>query len=84
MVFPEVAGEEVSSVRHAIELSPEHISWYNLTLAAGTPLAKSIAEGHEVMPDDDTVLATMREGWSLLAESGFEHYEISNDRKSVV
>ena len=71
-------GEEVASLRHAIELSPEHISWYNLTLAAGTPLAKSVAEGREVMPDDDTVLATMREGWSLLAESRFEHYEISN------
>ena len=71
-------GEEVASLRHAIELSPEHISWYNLTLADGTPLAKSIAEGREVMPDDDTVLATMREGWGLLAASGFEHYEISN------
>ena len=69
-------GEEVASLRHAIELSPEHISWYNLTLAAGTPLAKSIAEGREVVPDDDTVLATMREGWSLLSASGFEHYEI--------
>jgi len=71
-------GEEVASLRHAVELSPEHISWYNLTLAAGTPLAMSVAEGREVMPDDDTVLGTMREGWSLLAESGFEHYEISN------
>ena len=71
-------GEEIASLRHAIELSPEHISWYNLTLAAGTLLAESIAEGREVMPDDDTVLATMREGWSLLAASGFEHYEISN------
>jgi len=75
-------GEEIASLRHAIELSPEHISWYNLTLAAGTPLATSIAEGHEVMPDDDTVLATMREGWSLLAKSGFEHYEISNFARS--
>ncbi|MCX6097567.1 MAG: hypothetical protein NTZ77_03675, partial [Caldiserica bacterium] len=71
-------GEEIASLRHAIELSPEHISWYNLTLAAGTPLATAVAEGREAMPDDDTVLATMREGWSLLATSGFEHYEISN------
>jgi len=75
-------GEEIASLRHAIELSPEHISWYNLTLAAGTPLATSIAKGHEIMPDDDTVLATMREGWSLLAKSGFEHYEISNFARS--
>jgi oxygen-independent coproporphyrinogen-3 oxidase len=71
-------GEEVASLSHAVELSPEHISWYNLTLSAGSQLAKSVAEGHEVMPDDDTVLTTMREGWSLLAASGFEHYEISN------
>ncbi|MFZ2413864.1 MAG: hypothetical protein WAW16_06560, partial [Candidatus Cryosericum sp.] len=71
-------GEEIASLQHAIELSPEHISWYNLTLVSGTPLAISVAQGHEVMPDDDTVLATMHEGWSLLAASGFEHYEISN------
>ena len=71
-------GEEIASLRHAIEFSPEHISWYNLTLAAGTPLATSVAESREMMPDDDTVLATMREGWTLLAASGFEHYEISN------
>lgn len=71
-------GEEIASLRHAIELSPEHISWYNLTLAAGTPLATAVAEGREAMPDDDTVLATMREGWSLLAGEGYEHYEISN------
>jgi oxygen-independent coproporphyrinogen-3 oxidase len=75
-------GEEIASLRHAIELSPEHISWYNLTLAVGTPLAMSVAQGREVMPDDDTVLATMREGWSLLAASGFEHYEISNFARS--
>ncbi|MHB8107163.1 MAG: radical SAM family heme chaperone HemW [Candidatus Cryosericum sp.] len=70
--------EEIASLSHAIELSPEHISWYNLTLATGTPLAASVAEGREVMPDEDMVLATMREGWSLLVASGFDHYEISN------
>ena len=73
-----VPGEEVASLRRAVELSPDHISWYNLTLSAGSPLARSVAEGRELMPDDDMVLATMREGWSLLAASGFEHYEISN------
>lgn len=71
-------GEEIATLRHAIDFSPDHISWYNLTLAAGTPLAASVAEGHELMPDDDTILATMREGWNVLAAGGFEHYEISN------
>jgi len=75
-------GEEIASLNHAIELSPEHISWYNLTLATGTSLAMSVVQGREVMPDDDTVLATMREGWNLLAASGFKHYEISNFARS--
>ena len=70
--------DELDSVRRAIALSPEHISWYNLTLAAGTPLARSVAAGDEIMPDDDEVLATMREGWQLLESGGYEHYEISN------
>jgi oxygen-independent coproporphyrinogen III oxidase len=71
-------GEELDSVQRAISLSPEHISWYNLTLGAGTPLARSVDAGDQVMPGDDEVLATMREGWQLLESSGYQHYEISN------
>jgi oxygen-independent coproporphyrinogen-3 oxidase len=71
-------GEELASVRRAIDLSPEHISWYNLTLGAGTPLARSVTAGREFMPDEDEVLETMRDGWQLLESGGFEHYEISN------
>ncbi|MHB8070988.1 MAG: radical SAM family heme chaperone HemW [Candidatus Cryosericum sp.] len=71
-------GEELVSVERAISLLPEHISWYNLTLGAGTPLARSVDAGDQVMPGDDEVLATMREGWQLLESSGYQHYEISN------
>lgn len=70
--------EEISSLRHAVELGPDHISWYNLTLAAGTPLARMASDGEVVMPDDDMVLETMQNGWALLEASGYEHYEISN------
>lgn len=72
------SAEDLESLDRAICLSPEHISWYNLTLGAGTPLARSVADGREVMPDEDDVLGTMREGWQLLESGGFEHYEISN------
>ncbi len=71
-------GEELDSLQRAIDLSPEHLSWYNLTLGAGTPLASSVAAGIEIMPDEEEVLETMRKGWMLLESSGFEHYEISN------
>lgn len=70
--------EELRSLHRAIDLAPEHISWYNLTLAPGTPLARSVTAGDEVMPDDDEILETMREGWQLLESSGYQHYEISN------
>ncbi len=71
-------GEELESVRRAVELSPEHISWYNLTLGTDTPLTRSVAAGAVVMPGEDEILETMRSGWQLLESSGFEHYEISN------
>lgn len=70
--------EELRSLQRAIDLSPEHISWYNLTLAPGTPLARSVTAGDEVMPDDDEILETMRKGWQLLEANGYQHYEISN------
>lgn len=69
---------ELRSLQRAVALGPEHISWYNLTLASGTPLGSAVEKGSVVMPNDDTVLATMRAGWSFLASKGYGHYEISN------
>jgi len=72
------AAQELASLEHAMRLGVEHISWYNLTLADATELARRVADGSEVMPGDDDVIATMREGWSLLAKEGYVHYELSN------
>ena len=41
-----------TSVEEALALEPEHLSCYGLTVEAGTPLARRVAEG-EVLPDDD-------------------------------
>ena len=70
--------QELRSLERAIQLGVEHISWYNLTLADTTELGRNVTDGSEVMPDEDEVLATMREGWKMLAAAGYVHYELSN------
>ncbi len=70
--------QELCSLERAIQLGVEHISWYNLTLADTTELGRKVADGSELMPDEGEVLATMREGWRMLAAAGYAHYEVSN------
>jgi oxygen-independent coproporphyrinogen-3 oxidase len=62
----------------ALELSPEHLSFYLLEVHEGTPLAEHIRTEKQPRPNDD-LAATMYE---LMLEKaaavGYEHYEISN------
>jgi oxygen-independent coproporphyrinogen-3 oxidase len=62
----------------AIELEPEHLSLYCLTVEEGTPLARSISHGEVPSPDPD--LAAEMYAWAeeRLGEAGYGHYEISN------
>ena len=68
------------SVR-AVLASPcvKHLSAYELTLADGTPFGR-----HRSLlprPDDDQVAAMTEALWAVLADNGFEHYEVSNFAK---
>ena len=58
----------------ALELGPEHLSWYHLTLEPNTVFHARPPAG---LPDDDTSAAIQRAGEALLAERGYEQYEIS-------
>ena len=62
------------SVRRALDLSPQHLSFYALTLEEGTLLAQRIRAGELDMPDDD-LAADMYE-WAVetLAQAGYVHY----------
>ncbi len=62
----------------ALELSPEHLSLYCLSVEEGTPLEKRIASGVLPMPDDDLAAEMYELAEELLAQAGFFHYEISN------
>ena len=72
-----LAGWE-RNIRQALELRPEHLSFYLLEVHSGTPLAEHIRRGIQPEPDDD--LAGVMYRWMLeqAADAGYEHYEISN------
>lgn len=62
----------------AVTLQPDHISAYALTVEEGTPLARSVAAGATILPDDDRAAEMFVAADELLAASGYLHYEISN------
>lgn len=66
-----------SSLMEAIELAPEHISVYPLSIEPGTKLAQA-----GVKPlDDDALLDGIARAEGLLAEAGYLRYELSNYAK---
>jgi putative oxygen-independent coproporphyrinogen III oxidase len=65
--------DSVADLTRALELEPTHLSWYQLTLEPQTAFARN----PPMLPDDEAVEITERAGRRLLAERGFERYEVS-------
>ncbi len=62
----------------ALELAPDHLSCYGLSIEPGTPLARQVERG-ELVPLDDYGAAEMFIfTHEKLTAAGYEHYEISN------
>jgi len=62
----------------ALDLEPEHVSLYGLTVEAHTPIARwadrgAIVEGTEAEYEEEFLLANQS-----MTQAGFEHYEVSN------
>ena len=62
----------------AVELRPDHISAYGLTVEEGTPLYRLQEEGRLLLPDDEDGALMYRMTADILAAAGYEQYEISN------
>jgi oxygen-independent coproporphyrinogen-3 oxidase len=56
-----------------IELGPEHISWYQLTLEPNTLFHRQPPP----LPDEDSLVDMMEGGQAMLADAGYLQYEIS-------
>lgn len=66
------------NVQQALELRPEHLSFYLLEVHAGTPLAEHIRKGLQPAPDDDLAAVMYQAMLEQATNAGYEHYEISN------
>ncbi len=62
----------------AINLRPDHISVYALTVEEGTPLAHAVAAGTTHVADDDLYAEMFLAADRRLTNAGYLHYEISN------
>ena len=63
---------------HALELGPEHLSLYSLIVEEGTPLHSWVKQGRVRPADEDTSADMYELAEELLAEAGYQQYEISN------
>lgn len=68
----DVAGA-LADLQTAIDLSPEHISWYQLTIEPNTVFYKR----PPVLPDEDALWEIYEAGMQLLERHGYARYEVS-------
>jgi oxygen-independent coproporphyrinogen-3 oxidase len=66
------------SVTEAIELQPEHISMYGLTIENNTPFYDKLNTGKLKIADEELSGAMYSEATERFTLAGYEHYEISN------
>lgn len=65
-------------VQRLLELSPDHVSLYGLTVEAGTPLGRWVAHGTAVEQPEEEYAREFLTARQMLEAAGFEHYEVSN------
>jgi len=71
------AGE----LRRALDLGPEHLSPYQLTIEAGTAFDRAVGRGTFTPPDEDLAADLFDTTQSVLEAEGFHAYEVSNHAK---
>jgi oxygen-independent coproporphyrinogen-3 oxidase len=70
--------EWMDTLTKAISLKPEHISCYQLTIEADTPLGKRLDKGDITLPDENLQYDFFIKTSECLEDEGYIHYEISN------
>ncbi len=68
----------LETLQAALSLKPDHLSCYGLIPEEGTPLVRDLDSGRLSLPEEETERLMYDDTLSVLAEHGFEQYEISN------
>lgn len=66
-------AQAMNDLQQAIDLKPNHISWYQLTLEPNTMFYHRPPK----LPVDDTIWAMQQGGVKLLDQHGYKQYEVS-------
>ena len=66
------------SLEQALNLAPEHVSLYSLTLEPGTPLNAEVKAERAPKPDPDLLADMYIAAETMMSRSHYIHYEISN------
>ena len=69
----QTVDDALFDLQTAIDLSPSHLSWYQLTLEPNTYFHRF----PPTLPDDDYRFEIQQAGQQLLRDNGFDQYEIS-------
>ena len=68
----------LSELKQILELKPDHLSAYALTIEPGTPFAEWVDDGMFLLPKEREQANMYIRGAELLEEAGYIHYEVSN------
>ena len=63
----------LDDLKTAISLKPDHLSWYQLTIEPNTIFYSKPPK----LPADDTLWDIQQQGFKLLADAGYQQYEVS-------
>jgi oxygen-independent coproporphyrinogen III oxidase len=71
-------GSWLDTLKQAVAFSPEHISCYQLTLEAKTPLGIRYQAGEFSLPGEELQHEFFMKTSEFLEDAGYIHYEVSN------
>jgi len=75
-------GQTISNFNQAleklVEMHPEHISLYGLSIEPGTPFEVAVKKRIMKLPSDDITYKMYQKAIDFLKSNGYEQYEISN------
>lgn len=68
----------LSTLQTTLSFHPEHLSCYQFTVEADTPLAELCRKGEVALPDLDLQARYFFRTAEILEEADYQHYEVSN------
>ncbi|KXG78526.1 Oxygen-independent coproporphyrinogen-III oxidase-like protein YqeR [Fervidicola ferrireducens] len=71
----------LNSLRKLLDLSPEHVSCYSLSVEEGTKFYELKEKGLLFLPSEDEERIMYHSATRILEDGGYSHYEISNFAK---